>query len=33
MTTEEPARRWRKPAIAFALFVLVSLGIGPKVVD
>lgn len=33
MTTEGSARRWPKPAIAFALFVLVSLGVGPKVVD
>lgn len=33
MASEGSARRWRKPAIALALFVLVSLGIGPKVVD
>lgn len=33
MTTQESGRRWRKPAIALALFVLVSLGVGPKVVD
>lgn len=33
MTSEGSGRRWRKPAIALALFVLVSLGIGPKVVD
>lgn len=33
MTEERPAQRWRKPAIALGVFVLVSLGIGPKVVD
>jgi len=33
MTNEKPAGRWRKPAIALGVFLLVSLGIGPKVVD
>lgn len=33
MGTERPPRRWRKGAIALAAFVLVSLGVGPQVVD
>jgi hypothetical protein len=33
MASEGSERRWRKPAIALALFLLVSLGIGPKIVD
>lgn len=33
MTSDKPAPRWRKAGIALGLFVLVSLGIGPKVVD
>lgn len=34
MTEERaPAPRWRKPTIALGVFVLVSLGVGPKIVD
>jgi hypothetical protein len=33
VVVEKPVRRWRKGAIALVVFTLVSLGIGPKVVD